>query len=81
MGNSYQMRVFLPITQIVQIVVQQVNTNARKPYPQYLVRQRWRLFRKQQYRQEKAQKDANNKKTTHNPLNKFTITENVRPLK
>ena len=81
MGNSYQMRVFLPITQIVQIVVQQVNTNAHKPYPQYLVRQRWRLFRKQQYRQEKAQKDTNNKKTTHNPLNKFTITENVRPLK
>ena len=75
------MRVFLPITQIVQIVVQQVNTNAHKPYPQYLVRQRWRFFRKQQYRQEKAQKDANNKKTTHNPLNKFTITENVRPLK
>ena len=81
MSNSYQMRVFLPITQIVQILVQQVNTNAHKPYPQYLVRQRWRLFRKQQYRQEKAQKDANNKKTTHNPLNKFTITENVRPLK
>ena len=65
MKHSHQMRIFCPISQIIQVIIQQINADGNHPYRQYSVGQRLVSLREEQYRKEKRQKYTDNEYSAH----------------